>query len=102
LCSSADCYLPYEQGTAVASLETLAAWLTGAGWLTLSNRPNRRFYARLTDAVSLTPLMEGFADRIFSLSFWADPFAYLDPPLLYDETAPFSVTNPGTVFFRSR
>ena len=93
-----ECYLPYEQGGSVASLETLAAWLQGLDWLTLSNRPNRRFRARLTDQVTLTPLMDGFADRIFALSFWADPFAYEATPTVETHTAPFTLTNPGTVF----
>ena len=93
-----ECYLPYEQGGSVAPLETLAAWLQGTDWLTLSNRPNRRFRARLTDAVTLSPLMEGFDDRIFALSFWADPFAYEAVPTVYTKTAAFSMTNPGSVF----
>ena len=93
-----ECYLPYEQGVTVSSLETLASWLQGLDWLTLSNRPNRRFRARLTDAVTLSPLMEGFSDRIFALSFWADPFAYEAVPTVLTRTAPFALTNPGTVF----
>lgn len=85
-----ECYLPYEQGVAVAALETLAAWLQGMDFLTLSNRPGRRFRARLTDPVTLTPLVEGFADRIFALNFWADPFAYEASPTVLTMTAPFS------------
>ena len=93
-----ECYLPYEQGGVVSSIETLALWLQGEGWLTLSNRPGRRFRARLTDAVMLSPLMEGFEDRIFALSFWADPFAYELVPTVRTETVPFTLTNPGTVY----
>ena len=93
-----ECYLPYEQGVTVSSLETLASWLQGLDWLTLSNRPNRRFRARLTDAVTLSPLMEGFNDRIFALSFWADPFAYEAVPTVLTRPLPFALTNPGTVF----
>jgi len=92
-----ECYLPYEQGGAVAPLATLAAWLQGLDWLTLSNRPGRRFRARLIDQVSLMPLMEGFADRIFALNFWCDPFAYEATPTVETHTAPFSLINPGTV-----
>lgn len=92
-----ECYLPYEQGGYVASLETLAAWLQGLDWLTLSNRPGRRFRARLIDQVALAPLMEGFADRIFALNFWADPFAYEATPTVLTRTAPFSLTRIGTI-----
>lgn len=95
---SIECYLPYEQGVTVSSLETLASWLQGLDWLTLSNRPGRRFRARPTDAVTLSPLMEGFNDRIFALSFWADPFAYEAVPTVLTRTAPFTLTNSGTVF----
>jgi len=93
-----ECYLPYEQGVTVSNLETLAAWLQGQDWLTLSNRPNRRFRARLTDAVTMTPLMEGFEDRVFALPFWAEPFAYEAVPTVLTHTGPFALTNPGTVF----
>lgn len=93
-----ECYLPYEQGAGVSPPETLAAWLTGEGWLTLSNRPGRRFRARLTDSVGLAAWVEGFADRIFSLPFWADPFGYEAAPTAYTRTEPFDLVNPGSVF----
>lgn len=92
-----ECYLPYEQGGAVATLETLAAWLQGIDWLTLSNRPGRRFRARLTDQVTLTALMEGFADRIFAVGFWADPFAYEATPTVLTRTAAFDLPRIGTI-----
>ena len=92
-----ECYLPYEQGGAVAELATLAAWLQGLDWLMLSNRPGRRFRARLTDPISMAPLMEGFADRVFALNFWCDPFAYEAAPSVLAKTAPFELVNPGTV-----
>ena len=95
---SIECYLPYEQGVTVSTPAVLAAWLQGTAWLTLSNRPDVRFYARLTDAVTLSPLMEGFEDRIFALSFWADPFAYEETPTVETHTAAFTLTNSGSVF----
>ncbi len=95
-----ECYLPYEQGVTVSSLETLAGWLQGLDWLTLSSRPGRRFRARLTDAVTMTPLMEGFEDRIFALSFWADPFAYELVPTVRTETVPFTLTDVTDVIAR--
>ncbi len=94
---SVECYLPYEQCGVVASLETLAAWLQGTDWLTLSSRPGRRFRARLTDPVTLTALMEGFNDRIFALSFWADPFAYEATPTVLNKTAAFNLPRQGTI-----
>jgi len=92
-----ECYLPYEQGGYVAPLKTLAAWLQGLDWLTLSNRPGLRFHARLTDQVTLSPLMDGFEDRIFALNFWCDPFGYEAIPTILTKTAAFTVTNPGTI-----
>ena len=92
-----ECYLPYDQGGSVAALETLAAWLQGLDWLTLSNRPGKRFHAQLTDAVSLMPFVEGFSDRIFAINFWADPFAYEATPTILTRTSPFSLTRVGNI-----
>jgi phage-related protein len=93
-----ECYLPYEQGATVSGIETIAAWLQGQDWLTLSNRPGRRFRARLADAVTMAPLMEGFEDRVFALPFLAEPFAYEAAPTVLTSAEPFILTNPGTVF----
>jgi phage-related protein len=43
------------------------------------------------------PLMEGFADRIFTVGFWADPFAYEATPTVLTRTAAFNLTRVGTV-----
>jgi len=92
-----ECYLPYEQGGSVAPLTAIAAWLQGLDWLTLSDRPGLRFRARLTDPVAMAPVMEGFADRIFAVSFRCDPFGYEAAPTVLTRTAPFELVNPGTV-----
>ena len=90
-------YLPYEQGVKVSPLETIKEWLTGTGDLTLSDRPQRKYRARIIDSIAFTPWVVGFADRMFSVSFWADPFAYEDPAsqlLLYE---PFTLVNPSVI-----
>ena len=90
-------YLPYEQGVKVSPLETIKEWLTGTGDLTLSDRPQRKYRARIIDSIAFTPWVVGFADRMFSVSFWADPFAYEDPAsqlLLYE---PFTLVNPSAI-----
>lgn len=95
---SVECYLPYEQGGSVAGAAQLAAWLTGLDWLTLSDRPGLRFRARLIDQIAMTPLVAGFSDRLFSLSFWADPFGYEAVPTVISASSAFTLVNPGSVF----
>jgi phage-related protein len=90
-------YLPYDQGGSVAALETLAAWLQGTDWLTLSNRPGKRFRARLTDPVTLSSFVEGFNDRISAINFWADPFAYEATPTIETKTSAFNLTRVGNI-----
>jgi phage-related protein len=93
-----ECYLPYEQGGQVAGWAQLAAWLTGLDWLILSDRPGLRFRARLLDQIAMTSLVAGFSDRLFSLSFWADPFGYEAVPTVISATSAFTLVNPGSVF----
>lgn len=92
----AECYLPYEQGGEVASMDEIRTWLTGSGWWTQSDVPGRKFSARITDMISFQPLVPGFDDRVFGLTLYAQPWQYIDPEaadiLL---TAPGAVTNPG-------
>ena len=90
-------YLPYEQGVVVSPIETIKAWLSGAGDLTLSDQPDRRYKARIIDAIAFTPWVQGFADRIFSASFWADPLAYEADPEVIRMLGPRTIENPGTV-----
>lgn len=70
------CYLPYEQGVTVSDLRTIAGWLTGSGALTLSDQPGVYFKGQILEAVPYEPVVQGFADRIFSLPVWVKPHAY--------------------------
>ena len=90
-------YLPYEQGVKVSPLETIKEWLTEPE---ISRYPTGRSASigRVSStALPFTPWVVGFADRMFSVSFWADPFAYEDPAsqlLLYE---PFTLVNPSVI-----
>ena len=98
-----ECYLPYEQGGQVATLDEIRQWLRGIGWFTQSDVPDRKFRARITDAISFQPLMVGFADRVFGLTLYADPYQYEDPDptdIILTETG--FVNNPGTAASRPR
>lgn len=89
-------YLPYEQGVTVAPMEKIKAWLNGNGLLTLSDVPDRAYYARVLDAVSYSPFVVGFSDRVFQVGFWCDPLARE----VEEETITLyraqSIDNPGT------
>lgn len=94
-------YLPYEQeGAAVSPIETIKAWLHGDGLLTLSDQPERAYRARITDAIAFSAWVQGFADRLFAVSFWCDPLAYEaspDPPERVLAPRTFTtLDNPGT------
>ena len=89
-------YLPYEQGGEVSDIETIKAWLQGYGDLTLSDRPERRYKARIVDAITFTAWVAGFRDRLFSVSFWADPLAYEAVPQTLTFRRDGPLNNPGT------
>lgn len=99
----AECYLPYEQGGTVASMDAIRAWLRGTGHWTQSDVPGRCFRARITDALTFQPLVVGFEDRIFGLTLYAEPYQYVSPeaddiPL----TTAGTIVNPGTAPSRPR
>ena len=85
----AECYLPYEQGGYVGDLPEIAAWLRGEGWWQQSDLPGRRFKARITDAISFQPLLVGFADRVFGLTVYAQPYRY------FIENAALTIASSG-------
>lgn len=98
-----ECYLPYEQGVTVASMDDIRAWLRGFAWYTQSDVPGRRFYARITDAIAFQPLVVGFEDRVFGITLYADPYHYVSPEaadVLF--TAAGMITNPCTAPSRPR
>lgn len=91
-------YLPYTQdGAQVSDIETIKAWLTGVGDLTLSDRPERRYKARIIDALAFSQWVTGFDDRLFAVSFWADPYAYESDPEVITLNGTLTLDNPGTV-----
>jgi phage-related protein len=91
-------YIPYEQaGSNPASLESIKAWLRGSGILTLSDRPGRAYRGRITDEIAFIQWVAAFDDRLFSVSFWCEPFAYDDDPVDIEiTTSGTDIVNPGT------
>lgn len=92
-----DCYLPYEQGVTVSDMRTIREWLRGEGWFTQSDLPGRAFKAKITDAIAFQPWVDGFADRLFSITLYAEPYQYHYPEAeKIVLTAAGTVSNPGT------
>lgn len=92
-----ECYLPYEQGVEVASMDEIRAWLRGFAWFTQSDVPGRKFYARITDSIAFQPLVVGFEDRVFGITLYADPYQYVSPEAADTVfTAAGTIVNPGT------
>lgn len=92
-----ELYLPYEQGGTVAALPTIMRALDGCGWLTLSDRPGRRFWATVTGEASYEAWVEGYAERVCTVTFEADPQAWhTENPAIAVAASGDSVTNPGT------
>ena len=75
----AECYLPYEQGVEIAELTRIREWLSGEGWWMQSNLPGRRYRAQLRDSIDFVTVLEGFADRTFTLVLYAEPYQYFEP-----------------------
>ncbi len=98
-----ECYLPYEQTDGVASMDEIRAWLRGSGWFSQSDVPGRRMKARITDAISFQPLVVGFADRVFGVTLYADPYQYVYPEAKDAVfTASGTIENPGTAASRPK
>lgn len=91
-----DCYLPYEQGRTVSTIAQISKWLRGSGWWTQSDLADRKFKAHILDELTYQVVMPGFADRLFSIPLWLEPYAYhtSNSPILFTST--YGVNNPGT------
>ena len=77
----------------------ICAWLKGSGTLTISNRPNGFYYARVNNQISFEKLLSVNEHRRFSIIFRCKPFWYASGTqdiTITESTS--SVTNPGTVF----
>ena len=91
-----DCYLPYEQGRQVSAIAQISSWLRGSGWWTQSDLANRKFKAHILDELTYQVIMPGFADRLFSIPLWIEPYAYHTSNAATELTASGSISNPGT------
>ena len=91
-----DCYLPYEQGRTVSTIAQISNWLKGSGWWTQSDLANRKFKAHILDELTYQVVMPGFADRLFSIPLWLEPYAYhtSNSPIAFTGTQ--LISNPGT------
>lgn len=91
-----ECYLPYDQGDKVSDMSVIREWLTGDGEFTQSDLPGRVFKARITDEIKYQPWVQGFADRVFGVTLYAEPYCYSDVPEYIEfSSAGGEVTNPG-------
>lgn len=83
-------YLPYEQGVTVAELPEIMQALDGEGWLILSDRPGRKYFAVAYGEASYDAWIQGFRERVSTLLFEAEPEAW------FTENAPVSVATSGS------
>lgn len=71
-------YLPYAQGAGgLSPLPEIADWLDGSGWLTLSDRPGRKYDAAVTLETQYAAWVQAFEDIVATVTFTAEPYAYL-------------------------
>lgn len=82
-------YLPYEQGTFVSEMPEIMQALDGEGWLILSDRPGRKFFAVVSGDVSYDAWVQDFSERVSTILFEADPEAY------FTDNSPVPVTASG-------
>lgn len=89
-------YLPYLQGAAVSDVPEIMRALDGEGWLTLSDRPGRKFFATVSGETSYDAWVQGFEERVSTLLFDADPEAFFtdNDPVAVTASGQF-VDNPG-------
>lgn len=92
-----QCYLPYEQGAAVAPLRAIMAWLQGRGRVSFSDDPGREYEARIISQIDFGQWVTGYEDREFAVFFECEPWAY-HTQNIGDITLTASgqqITNPG-------
>lgn len=88
-------YLPYGQGGAVSSIQTIRKWLKGYGQLSISTLPGRYMMAYITDMIDFAPLVEGFADLQGDVIFRCAPYLYHKNAPAITLTSPAVKNNPG-------
>lgn len=91
-----EIYLPYAQDATVSALDTLKTWLSGSGRLAFSHLPGREFDARLVSQLPFETWVQGYADRMASLVFQCQPFAWHTGVQSVILTQAGSLNNPGT------
>lgn len=89
-------YLPYLQGAAVSETPEIMRALDGEGWLTLSDRPGRKYFAVVSGEASYDAWIQGFEERVSTILFEADPEAYFmdNDPVPVTASGQF-ISNPG-------
>ena len=89
-------YLPYEQDATVSGLPQIMRALDGEGWLILSDRPSRKYFAVVYGEAVYDAWIQGFQERVCTILFEADPQAYFteNSPVTVSASGAF-VSNPG-------
>lgn len=81
----------------VDQLDSMAAWLQGAGVLVLPNRPGGYYTGRVIGEMSLERIIKARENRRFSVDFHLDPYFYLnDAGEIEITNASHVLQNPGT------
>lgn len=82
-----------------ADIETISAWLNGAGTLVFGNALTRAYKARVDAQISFDKILRGWAHRSFVIPFVCQPGRYVYPEVtdsVFTETDK-TITNPGTM-----
>ena len=80
-----------------ASFVDVRTWLSGGGDLSFSDDPDYCYHARVIDEVEYEQIVRGRRLRSVAPRFRCAPFRYRVNPETLIKTAPFQVTNPGSV-----
>lgn len=92
-----EIYLPYGADESVAELQRIMRLLDGTGWLELSDRPGRRFEATVIGGVPYSAWVQGFEQRLATIAFEAQPWAYLsdNDPVAVEASGTYVSNNGG-------
>ncbi|MFA0816028.1 MAG: phage tail protein [Anaerofustis sp.] len=86
---------PVECALDHGDIDALCAWLTGSGFVTFSNEPDKQYMAKIINSVPLKEIIPTF--RTFIIQFSCQPKKYsIENDLITIDTSPAMISHPGT------
>lgn len=94
-----EIYAPYEQTATVEEINTIKAWLRGAGDVIFSDEPNRVYRAVIISQIDFLQWVTGFDDRIATVVFQCAPHArHRHAPTVTVTASGTEISNGGTFY----